>query len=59
MDYNNKPYLSVEEAISLLGIGRSHLYRIMRRGDLPVAKIGCRTIIRREDLDDYVRSQVA
>jgi excisionase family DNA binding protein len=31
-----KPLLSIEEAASMLGIGRSSLYRSIKRGDLPL-----------------------
>lgn len=58
MDINAKPYLTIDETCDLLGIGRSFFYRLMNRGEIPRAKIGTRVIIRREDVDEYLRSQI-
>lgn len=51
-----KPYLSITETSKLIGISRRTLYRMIQRGDLNVAKIGSRTIIRRSDIENLFES---
>mgnify|MGYP003672967806 CR=1 FL=1 len=46
-----KDFLSVSEAIQLLGISKQTMYRMMKRGAINYAKFGSRTIIRRVDLN--------
>ncbi len=46
-----KPYLSVAETCTLMGISRRTVYRMIRQGLLSVAKAGSRTILRRTDID--------
>ena len=48
---NKKKYLSVKEACMVLGTSRWTIYRLIERGELPVAKVGRRSIIRQEDID--------
>jgi excisionase family DNA binding protein len=46
--------LSIAQTTRLLGIGRSTLYGIIKDGLLPVRKLGKRTLIMREDLDNFI-----
>jgi excisionase family DNA binding protein len=46
--------LSIAQTTRLLGIGRSTLYGIIKDGQLPVRKLGKRTLIMREDLDHFI-----
>ena len=46
-----KPFLSISETATLLGISRRTLYRMIERGELKTGKAGRRTIIRRSDLE--------
>jgi excisionase family DNA binding protein len=46
--------LSIAQTTRLLGIGRSTLYGIIKEGRLPVRKLGKRTLIMREDLDNFI-----
>lgn len=46
-----KEYLSVAETCSLLGASRMTIYRQIKRGNIPAAKIGRRTIIKRSELE--------
>jgi excisionase family DNA binding protein len=39
------------------GIGRTTVWRMVKHGDLPRITIGSRSLITRESLDAYVRSQ--
>lgn len=47
-------YMTVGEATQLMRIGRSTLYRLAREGHLPLIKIGTRSLIRRQDVDDLM-----
>ena len=43
--------LTVEEAARVLGIGRNSAYEAVRRGDLPVIRIGRRYVVPRAALE--------
>lgn len=45
---------TAEEAADYLRISRAGIYRLMKNGALPRAKIGDRTVIRRVDLDAFL-----
>lgn len=47
--------LSVQEASAAAGIGRDGLYEAIREGRLTAIKFGRRTLIRREDLEAFIR----
>jgi excisionase family DNA binding protein len=42
---------SIAEAVAASGIGRTTIYELIKRGELPIAKVGARTVIRRHDLE--------
>lgn len=46
--------LSIEEARSVMGIGRAKLYREINDGRLRVLKSGRRTLVRPEDVEAWV-----
>ena len=48
-----KDFLSVTDTSRLLGISRRTVYRMIERKELPFAKFGGRTIIRRFDIDNH------
>jgi excisionase family DNA binding protein len=50
--------LTVKEAASILGIGRSTVYDLIYAGRIRSVKIGSSRRIRRGDLDDLVRDLV-
>jgi excisionase family DNA binding protein len=50
--------LTVKQAASLLGIGRSTVYDLIYAGRIRSVKIGSSRRIRRGDLDDFVRDLV-
>ncbi|MBC8716796.1 helix-turn-helix domain-containing protein [Ochrobactrum sp. Marseille-Q0166] len=52
-DYSS---LSIAQTARFLGIGRSTLYNLIKEGRLPVRKLGKRTLILRDDLDQFVAS---
>ena len=46
--------VSIAQAARMIGIGRSTLYAIIKDGQLPVRKLGKRSLILREDLDRFI-----
>jgi excisionase family DNA binding protein len=49
---------SVTDAARLLGIGRTALYELIGRGELPTVRIGSRRLIRDADLRAYLDALV-
>ena len=47
-----KEFLTVQETCQLLGISRTTLWRIIKRGQLNAGKIGSRVLIRKADLQN-------
>ena len=45
---------SIEEACAVTGIGRTKLYEAIKKGLLPAKKYGKRTIILRNDLEEFL-----
>ncbi len=48
--------MTIREAVAFLRLGRSTLYGLMERGDLPYACIGARRLIPRRALVDLAAS---
>ncbi|WKL49220.1 helix-turn-helix domain-containing protein [Flavobacterium pectinovorum] len=48
-----RDYIDVNMASNLVGISRRTIYRLIERGELDIAKLGRRTIIRRCDLESF------
>lgn len=55
---NIKPFLSIAETCQLIGVSRSTLHRMVKRGELLVGKLGRRTIIRRSDVNQLFEQEV-
>lgn len=49
-----KEYLSLEEVSDLLGVNYQLIYKLVRSGDLPAARIGRVYRILRRDLNEYI-----
>lgn len=47
---------SIEEARSLTGLGRTKLYQLLHTGELKARKVGTRTIILRNDLEEFLEN---
>jgi excisionase family DNA binding protein len=47
--------ISVEEAASILGIGRTLMFELMMQGKVSSVKIGRRRLVVRQELDEFVR----
>ncbi|PYE98935.1 excisionase family DNA binding protein [Rhizobium sp. PP-F2F-G38] len=52
----HKIAMTVNEAVSYSGIGRTKLYDLVKEGKLTPKKLGTRTLILTEELDAYVRA---
>jgi excisionase family DNA binding protein len=46
----HKAAYTVNETISLLSLGRTTLYRLVQQGDLPVTKVGSKTLFTAPDI---------
>lgn len=55
----NKLLLDVKETASVLGCGRTHVYGMVQRGELPAIKLGRLTRIPVQELEEFVRRQPA
>lgn len=56
MNYQNPPIaLSIEEAAQQANCCRDKVYEAIRTGDLKAKKFGRRTLILRDDLENYLR----
>ena len=51
--------LTVEQAADLLQISRSHLYKLILRGEIPSLKIGRSRRLRRIDLGEWANTRTA
>jgi excisionase family DNA binding protein len=45
---------TIPQAVERTGVGRSKLYEAMRTGDLPIIKVGKRTLVLESDLQDWL-----
>lgn len=52
----SEPWLTVEQAARHLACDKRRIYDLTRQGALPHAKDGRRTLLRRADLDSFVRA---
>lgn len=41
---------SVEEAAKMFGVSRSHIFKLMRTGELRRSKIGSKTVVHRDEV---------
>ena len=46
---------SLADAASAIGVGKSTLHELIATGQLPVRKFGRRSLVLREDLEDYLQ----
>jgi excisionase family DNA binding protein len=46
---------SLAGAASAIGVGKSTLHELIATGKLPVRKLGRRSLVLREDLEDYLQ----
>ena len=46
-----KEFLSIQETCQLIGVSRTTLWRVIKKGQLKTAKMGRRVVIRKSDLN--------
>ena len=51
-----KPTYSITEAAEALNLGRTKVYELIRQGELKARKIGKRTIILKDDLENFLKN---
>ena len=54
LEIQEKEYLSLEEAATLLGVSRTTLYRMRRDGALKFGAVGKKKVISRKSIDQLV-----
>lgn len=57
MARNSALLLRIEEAAELCGVCTRTMYTLTHRADFPTVKIGKRTLISREGLEEWIRKQ--
>lgn len=50
-----KEFLSIDETCQLIGASRWTIYRMIDKGSLKVGKLGSRTIIKRQEIDNLFK----
>jgi excisionase family DNA binding protein len=55
MNKNLPMAVSIAQAVSLTGVGRSTLYKAIQRGELPIRKAGRRTLLLTDDLRCWIQ----
>jgi excisionase family DNA binding protein len=56
MQQRERSVYSVEDAAFVIGVGRTTVYSLIRKGKLPVVRIGRRTLVRKETLYRFLES---
>ena len=51
----NRLAFSLADAASAIGVGKSTLHELVASGKLPVRKLGRRSLVLREALEDYLQ----
>lgn len=46
--------VTIDEAVSITGIGRTKLYEALKTGELQAKKLGKKTLILKDDLEDFL-----
>ncbi len=49
---------SISEAAAMIGLGRTTFYGLIKKGEIPVVKIGKRTLIRSSDLSRLINPDI-
>ena len=53
---NAREFMSLEEVATLLGVNYQLIYKLVRSGDLPAARVGKVYRVSRKDLDHYLET---
>ena len=52
-----KQTYSIKEATEVLGIGKTKMYELANSGEIPVIKIGSRTLISKKVIDNLINPE--
>jgi excisionase family DNA binding protein len=55
-DVADQRALSVKEACKYISLGRTSFYKLVKSGQIPARKCGCRTIVLADELDRVLES---
>ncbi len=55
-DVADQRALSVKEACKYISLGRTSFYKLVKGGQIPARKWGCRTIVLADELDQALES---
>lgn len=55
METNERLAYTVDEAAQALSVGTTKIYELLANGELVGRKLGRRTVILREDLEEYAK----
>lgn len=56
---NLPPFLlNSDQVAKILGTSKSFAYTLMRRGEIPVVRLGRAVRVRPEDLNDFIKTKV-
>lgn len=50
---------TIPEAVAATGLGRTTIYELIKRGELPIVKVGARSLVRRQDLEAMLERKLA
>jgi excisionase family DNA binding protein len=59
INVSEKIAYTINEAVAASGLGRTTIYELIKRGELPRAKVGARTLIRVRDLETMIERRLA
>ena len=54
-----KELLTIKDFCEATNLGRTHVYHLLKRGEIKAIKIGRRTFIRREDIQTWISGLAA
>ena len=55
MEISEKNFLNIQEARAFLGVSRGFIYGKMSSNELPVFKLGRKTMLKKSDLENLIR----
>ena len=53
-----KQTYSIKEATEVLGIGKTKMYELANSGEIPVIKIGSRTLISKKVIENLINPEI-
>jgi excisionase family DNA binding protein len=56
---SDKLAYTIPEAVAASGLGRTTIYELIKSGEVPIVKVGRRSVIRRQDLEAMLDRKVS